>query len=207
MDRTLAFFWKAFMNNKEKTLKPILILLGSQTLAGRATAALSNDIMNLPWPEDGNYNLIPWEKELLDDIRIYMAEYIRKGQGSALLQKTVIKADFENYAQTFLRLMKTPYPNMKVIKHMKSDNLAFIVFSFSDLVDYLPELDNPDWDKKLGSIILKEQSDVLQTRRILRIFTGNTLIIVKPNKLRYWIRSTAIRDVDDVIVDIFKGGK
>ena len=203
----LAFFWKAFMNNKEKTLKPILILLGSQTLAGRATAALSNDIMNLPWPEDGNYNLIPWEKELLDDIRIYMAEYIRKGQGSALLQKTAIKGDFENYAQTFLRLMKIPYPDMKLIKCSKSDNLAFIAFSFSDSVDSFPELNNPDWEKNLNSIILKEQNDILQTQRILRIFTGNILIIVKPNKLRYWIRSTAIRDVDDVIVDIFKGGK
>jgi hypothetical protein len=163
--------------------------------------------MNLPWPEDGNYNLIPWEKELLDDIRIYMAEYIRKGQDSVLLKKTVTKANIENYAQTFLRLVKTPYPNMKLIKYLKSDNLAFIAFSFSDTVDSLPELDSPDWDKKLQSLTSKEQSDVLQTRRILRIFTGNTLIIVKPNKLRYWIRSTAIRDVDDVIVDIFKGGK
>ena len=32
-------------------------------------------------------------------------------------------------------------------------------------------------------------------------------MIIKPNKLRYWIRSTAIRDVDDIIYEILRGGE
>jgi hypothetical protein len=32
-------------------------------------------------------------------------------------------------------------------------------------------------------------------------------MIVKPNKLRYWIRSTAIRDVDDVLIEVVQGGE
>jgi hypothetical protein len=66
-------------------------------------------------------------------------------------------------------------------------------------------LNDPNWAYKLDSLIEKEQSYSLRTQRIVRIFTGNTVMIIKPNKLRYWIRSTAIRDVDDILTGILRG--
>jgi type I restriction-modification system DNA methylase subunit len=198
-------FLKKFINMKEKYLQPMLILLGSQTLTGRATAALSKDIFDLPWPSNDDFDLPPWENELLADVRDYMAEYVRQGQDSKLLKSFATKTDLKNYSNVFLRIIRNAYQNMKLMKKLESDNLILIAFSFSDKEDTLPILNDPHWADKLQSLMTKEESYFLRTQRIVRILTGNTVIIIKPNKLRYWIRSVAIRDVDDILTQILRG--
>jgi hypothetical protein len=42
--------------------------------------------------------------------------------------------------------------------------------------------------------------------RVVRFYERNVIIIVKPDRLRYWIRSTAIRDADETLVDLQKQG-
>jgi hypothetical protein len=59
----------------------------------------------------------------------------------------------------------------------------------------------------MRQLIDKKHSAVLRTKRIIRILTGNSVIIIKPSKLRYWIRSAAIRDVDDIATDILHQGE
>jgi len=46
----------------------------------------------------------------------------------------------------------------------------------------------------------------LRTIRILRLYFDNILLLVKPDRLRYWIRSTAVRDADETIVDLHGQG-
>jgi type I restriction-modification system DNA methylase subunit len=198
-------FFKNFINIKEKYLESILLLLGSQTLAGRSTAALSKDIMDLPWPKNGDFELVPWEKELLADIRDYMAEYVRIGQEAKILRNSPTKTDLKKYSNTFLRIMQNAYPNMKQIKFLESNNLILVAYSFSNKEDSLPVLNDPHWADELQSLMEKEQSYSLRTRRLAKIFTGNTVMIIKPNKMRFWIRSTAIRDVDDILAKILRG--
>jgi hypothetical protein len=198
-------FFKKFISIKEKYLQAMLILLGSQTLTGRSTAALSKDIFNLPWPNDDDFCLLPWENELLDDVRDYMAEYVRLGQDSRLLKNLPTETNLKNYSDTFLRIIRNAYPNMKLMRKLETDNLILIAFSFSDKEDPLPIPSDPHWADELQSLMTKEQSYSLRTQRIARIFTGNTVIIIKPNKLRYWIRSVAIRDVDDILTSILRG--
>ncbi|GHT51195.1 hypothetical protein FACS1894102_7080 [Spirochaetia bacterium] len=103
--------------------------------------------------------------------------------------------------------MNNAYPAMKMTASKISENSALVVFSFSKNVDDFDFLENSDCFDNLQSLITKKQSETLRTQRVIRIFAGNSLIIVKPAKLRYWIRSTAVRDVDDVIIDIMRGGK
>jgi type I restriction-modification system DNA methylase subunit len=201
----LETFFKNFVENI-LVLQACLLLLGFRTLAGRSTATYKKDIMNLPWPPNGDFDLLPWERELLDDIRDYMGDYVRHGQKSKLLENKAMDKDLMNYSKTFLRLMNKSYPKMKLRKYARDSNLILIAFSFSETDDPLPEIDNFEWTKMAQSAALKKQNSSLQTLRITRILTGNTLIIIKPDNLRYWIRSTAIRDVDDTIADILKGG-
>jgi hypothetical protein len=42
--------------------------------------------------------------------------------------------------------------------------------------------------------------------RVVRYKEGNVILIVKPNRLRYWICSTAIRDADDTLIDLRRQG-
>jgi hypothetical protein len=205
-ENELASFFKIFKENI-MILQSCVLLLGFRTLAGRSTATYKTDIMDLPYPSNGDFNLVPWEKELLDDIRNYMAEYVRIGQNSELLKTEASEEDLLHYSQTFLRLMNKAYPNLKKCKEQKNNDFRLIAFSFTGDDNSLPELNDSNWLETLSSLIEKEKNDILRTQRVIRIHTGDILIIVKPNKLRYWIRSTAIRDVDDVIVEIIKGGE
>jgi hypothetical protein len=204
----LELFFNKFKKNI-LVLQSCVLLLGYRTLAGRSTATYKQDIMNLPFPDDGDgyFDLVPWEKELLDDIRNYMAEYVRIGQDSELLRKRASEKDIQHYSQTFLRLMNKTYPNLKNCRELPHSDFRLVAFSFSGENNSLSELDDSNWLETLPSLIEKKNTVFLRTQRIVRIYTGDILIIVKPNKLRYWIRSAAIRDVDGVIVDIFKGVK
>jgi hypothetical protein len=107
----LKSFYSWFASNND-ILRSCLHLCGGRMLVARATATQKKDIMNLPYPDDGNFDLVPWEKELLDDIRNYMAEYVRIGQNSEVLLKKPTVWDMQNYSQTFLRLMNKIYPNL-----------------------------------------------------------------------------------------------
>ncbi|MDR1637250.1 MAG: N-6 DNA methylase [Treponema sp.] len=202
--KELDNFFRNFTANKA-FLQAYLQLCSGRLLTSRATATQKGDIMILPWPKNGDFELVPWEKELLADVRDYMAEYVRLGQDSNLLKKFATKTDLKNYSDTFLRIIRNAYPSMKLIRKLESDNLILIAFSFSDKEDSLLILNDPHWADKLQSMMKKEQSYSLRTQRIVRIFTGNTVMIIKPNKLRYWIRSTAIRDVDDILTGILRG--
>jgi hypothetical protein len=54
----------------------------------------------------------------------------------------------------------------------------------------------------LQELVFAKHGDALRTVRILRFYEGNTIIMVKPDRLRYWIPSTAIRDADESLVDL-----
>jgi hypothetical protein len=202
----LEAFFNIFKDNI-LILQSCVLLLGFRTMAGRSTATYKQDIMNLPYPDNSDFDLVPWERELLDDIRNYMAQYVRIGQDSELLKTKASDQDLQHYSQTFLRLMNKAYPHLKKCRELSHRDFRLVAFSFSGENYSLSELDDSNWLETLPSLIKKENTATLRTQRIVRIYTGDTLIIVKPNRLRYWIRSAAIRDVDDVMVDIFKGVK
>lgn len=202
----LKKFYNWFKDNND-ILRSCLHLIGGRMLTVRSTASQESDIMNLPCPEDHNFDLSTWEKDLLDDINNFMAEYVRVGQDSKLLKNIPSKNDIQNYSQAFLRQMNNIYPKMIDCRNIHNENFRLIVFSFYGDMDILPELDNAVVLDNLSMLIPKDKSEYLRTQRVVRILTGDSIIIVKPNKLRYWIQSTAIRDADDMIMDIFKGGK
>ena len=62
------------------------------------------------------------------------------------------------------------------------------------------------WSGKLREIVYVTHGDALRTVRMLRFYERNTIVMVKPDRLRYWISSTAIRDADETLVDLRRQG-
>jgi hypothetical protein len=200
---------RSFFNNfigQRDVLIACIYLFSYRIFTSRATSILKKDVMELPWPKDGKFDTVKWENELLSDVSQYMAEYIRKGQESKLLIKDADKNDLKTYSQTFLRLMHKYFQETEQSHCFFQNGLVLIAFTLSGNKE-LPWLDSSNWYEKIIKLIDKKHSAVLRTKRIIRIMTGNSIIIIKPGKLRYWIRSTAIRDVDDIVADILHHGK
>lgn len=185
-------------------LRAFCILESTQMLIGRATAPLKRDIDNLPWPRHGeSWDLAPWETTLCEDVVNYMAEYVRLGQDSKLLRESVTDDGLCTYAEEFCAMLGSIYDNLRAGQALILNGLACQSFHFGKQ----PDLDWPDdWSKPLHKLIYIRHGATLRTVRVLRLYESNVILIIKPDRLRYWIRSAAIRDADETLTDLRKQG-
>jgi hypothetical protein len=201
-ERELQQFYREFRKNRN-TLRAAVMLLGTQALVGKSTAILKRDLDALPWPEDGNWDLGSWEKILCDELLDLMTEFVRLGQNSRLLKEQAGPSDFESYAGTFVEMLGSVYENLRASKSLLLHGVACQAFCFGNA----PDLDWGDnWNVPLRKLVYAQHGDALRTVRVARFYERNVILIVKPDRLRYWIRSTAIRDADETLTDLRKQG-
>ena len=180
-------------------------LNGSQLLVGKATAILKQDIDLLPYPKDHkDLKLSFWEKAIQSDVLKYMSDYIRLGQNSQLLREKAKESDIENYSKMFCQMLGSVYDNLHASEPVLLDGLTCQPFYFGDSPE-LTWLDS-DAEANLEKLIYYENHERLRTVRVFRFYDKNVLLIVKPDRLRYWIRSTAIWDADETLRDLYHQG-
>ena len=67
---------------------------------------------------------------------------------------------------------------------------------------------NVDWSgaeelrDKLDALFHKQLGSALHVIRIARMYDGNFVFLLKPDRLRYWLRSVALRDADETLADL-----
>ncbi len=201
--RELRRFYDEFAGNRP-ALRAYCALFGTRAFASKATSILKRDVDVLPWPKHGEaLDISSWEKILCEDLVGGTAEFVRRGQNSRLLKQRVAQADFEVYADVFVEMLGSIYDNLRAAKSVLLDGVACQAFCFGNA----PEIDWPDdWKSPIQKLIYVQHGDALRTVRIVRIYERNVILIVKPDRLRYWTGSTAIRDADDTLVDLRKQG-
>jgi hypothetical protein len=181
------------------------ILNGGESLTARATAYCKKGIDVLPHPDDlKEYSFSFWEDALCEDVLRYMTEYVRLGQNSELLQKKAELNDLREYSSIFIKMLGSIYKNLQASKPVFLNGLTCQPFYFGDL----PNLSwlNRDSEDELRKLVYYENHELLRTVRIFRLYDKNVMLIVKPDRLRYWIRSTAIRDADETLIDLQNQG-
>jgi hypothetical protein len=178
-------------------------LFGKQSLYGKATAILKADIARIPWPVDGNWDLSSWEKIVADDLP-QMADYVRNGQNSPLLRNKASKSDITGYISCFTGVLRKLYPELAAGKTIFENGLLGQVFFFGE--SPAGEILKASQLATLRPVIEHDERRSLRRIRVLRFYDGNAFVIVKPDRLRYWIRSVAIRDADDVIAELLDMG-
>lgn len=181
-------------------------LIGSQLLVGKATAILKTDIDIFPYPDNKkDISFSFWEKTIQEDVLEYMADYIRLGQNSELLQKEASSKNLKEYSNLFVKMLGSIYNNLKADEpiFLKDSGIICQPFYFGDqpAISWLD-----DTGEKLRKLIYYQNHKHLRTVRVFRFYDRNVMLIVKPDRLRYWIRSTAIRDADETLVDLRKQG-
>lgn len=201
--RALQKVVREFQQNRP-VLRAFCLLLGTRALVGKATAINKTDIDNLPWPGRGeSWDLAPWETTLCEDVVNYMAEYVRLGQDSKLLRNAVSSDGLRDYAEMFCGMLGSIYHNLRVGPSVPFGGLVCQAFYFGQQ----PDLEWPDdWTEPLHNLVYVRHGAALRTVRVLRFYESNVILIVKPDRLRYWIRSTAIRDADETLADLRKQG-
>lgn len=180
-------------------------LNGTQALTGKATVPLKQDIDLLPIPEmPSELDLAFWEEVLRHDVLKWMAGYVRRGQRSDLLRMSATRNTLEEYSQLYVRLLGTVCRNLAAHPAIFLDGLVAQPFYIGGPADV-------SWlgrncEQSLRQLIYDQSRASLLTVRVVRYYEGNVILIVKPERLRYWIPSTAIRDADDTLIDLRRQG-
>lgn len=182
------------------------VLHGSEFLVGWATSLRKQDIDILPVPENyKDLSLSFWENSLLKDALDYVADYVRLGQNSKLLGISADTKKMEEYSEIFIKMLGSVYDNLHAAKPIFLNGLICQPF-------YFGKCPNLEWiakqnEEELQKLIHDDDSyPAVRTIRVLRYYSENVLLLVKPDRLRYWIPSIAIRDADETLIDLYHQG-
>lgn len=193
------------LTTRHRTYQLSCMMHGSSSFITKATKINKQDIDFLPIPErESDLDLSFWEKAIEDDTLDYFCNFIRRGQNSALLRKTVTARHISEYSEMFCRMLGSVYENLHPATPVFLDGLVCQAFYFGN--EPTVDLVSTNHTEALRDLIYRQHHDSIRTVRMVRFYTDNLMLIIKPDRLRYWIRSTAIRDADETIVVLREQG-
>ena len=108
------------------------------------------------------------------------------------------------YADMFCRMLGTVYKNLQSSEPVYTNGLICQPFYFGRCPKINWHLNGHK--ERLERLIYRHEHKSMRTVRIVRFYSDNIMLIVKPDRLRYWIRSTAIRDADETLLDLRRQG-
>jgi len=195
----------AWLTAEKRALQAIIASSGTASLASKATAVLSDDILQLPFPKDWDLALSQHEQIIVDDIVDYYRDLIRLGEGSAAMKQPGWPA-LKTFNDVYTRQINAVYKKnkLKAMEPQKWPGVICQPFVFGK--------GKVDWNGsdelkgKLDDLLRERQGGGLTITRIARLYDGPCIYLIKPDRLRYWLRSVALRDADETLADLWEQG-
>lgn len=181
---------------------------GRQGLRGAYTI-IDSDIYNLPFVENIEVFSLA-EKIIIDDVANYRISEYGLGEAAPLNQlisknntETTLLAFADIFNQSFNSIYKKGEKEQRLKKITVSNTSFAMEFSYGENINYEGVVEN---EEDIDTIIKNNISRNTVVNRVLRIYTENTITLIKPKNLRYWLKSIALRDADDVFDDMINAG-
>ena len=165
----------------------------------KATAVMAADIKALPYPSSGALDLTPNEWVIVDDIVDYYRDFIRLGQKSAMFRRCN-DAELVSFCEVYARQVNAFYPGLHPLAAYRWQGTVCQPFVFG--------AGEVDWSgveglrRRLARLLEERHHGALLVRRVARIFDGRFIFLLKPDRLRYWLRSAALRDADETLAEL-----
>jgi N-6 DNA Methylase len=197
------------------TFRSLLISISGQAgITFSNTVLLKTDIVSLPYPEDElDLQLSQSETIIRDDVLNYL---MKSGQDSknSLLNKNAIEPELTQFGEVFCKILNPIYATESMAWQVDSfksfDKLTVYAFRFGKITsESIINLNEGDFSKTEDLIYNQTQQNTRITR-VLRSYlhheNNDVLILVKPNLMRYWLKSVALRDADETFADLKRAG-
>ncbi len=191
----------AWMSREGRALQAYTACISPTILTAKATAILSADILSLPCPETGGLDLSDNERIIIDDILDYQRDLVRLGEDSQAMKANGLSA-ISQFNQVFTKQLNGIYKKnaLQALEPQSWPGIICQPFVFGKgKIDWA---DAEALHTKLNTLLQEQRGTTLHVTRIARIYDGNFVFLLKPDRLRYWLRSTALRDVDETLSDL-----
>lgn len=188
-----------------KLVRFSLLATSGEHLVNRSSAVQTADILKIPFPDSPErLRFSPIEDAIIDDVLKHVADFKRTGECAAV-QQPPNDAQLKQFGAYFCRVLGSVYTTLHAATPIRMTRGICYPFYFGETPSAHIESDDAG-TIDLDALLNAEVGPSLRSQRILRVFQGNMLFLVKPARLRYWLRSIAIRDADEIFVDLQKRG-
>ncbi|MBI2927262.1 MAG: N-6 DNA methylase [Verrucomicrobia bacterium] len=174
-----------------------------QMFVGKATVPQKYDVDRLPLFSEKQLAeplFSQADMAVVADVVDCFGYFVRVGQDSPLLQKSADDDDLDRFAEQFLSLVNPIYRKFRRNRPVRTPAYVCLQFSYGGPPQDELRTDEP-LNQALRRLLHRKGTGVLE-QRILRLYSGNTVYLIKPNRLRYWIPSVAVRDADETVAEL-----
>lgn len=195
----------AWLKRENVVLCAYVAGISARLFTQRATAILSADIFALPYPENEDLDLSHNERIIAEDIVEHQRDFIRLGTGSRLMRAAPQSA-LTAFDEVFTRQLNAVYSRnpLRPLDCQQWSGAICRAYAFGK--------GKVDWSNanelrcRLDTLLHERRGSRLTVTRITRLYDKNFVFLLKPDRHRYWTRSVALRDADDILADLREQG-
>jgi hypothetical protein len=191
----------AWLSEAKRPLQAFIAAISPSLFSQRATAVCADEILALPYPEVGTLDISENEQIIVNDIVKYQRDLVRLGEDSEAMKESG-HAALSGFTEVFVGQINKIYKNkpLRVLQAQTWPGVICQPFVFGKgKVDWGGADELKD---KLDTLFHKQQGATLHVTRIARSYDDSFVFLLKPDRLRYWLRSVALRDADETLADL-----
>lgn len=193
------------MLSNQRFVRFHLLATSSEYLINKSSAIRAADLLRLPFPDSpDDLILSPIEEALIDDALDHVADFKRKGDEAAV-RRPPRDEELAQFGDFFCQVLGSVYTSLRAAPPVRMEGGICYPFYFGDAPSE-PIDAGQAGALKVANLLDVNVSPSLRSQRILRFFHGNMLLLLKPAQLRYWLRSIAVRDADEIFVELQQQG-
>lgn len=194
-----------FLTKEKNALRAYVAATSIKLFTQHATTLSGTDVFDLPYPSSLDLDLSLHEQILITDVVNYYRDLIRLGEDSAAMKETGA-ASLPMFNDVFTARINGVY---------KTNQLQSLnAYTWPGVIcqPYIFGKGERDWTNadelkgKLDALLREKKGGGLNVTRIARIYDGANIYLIKPDRLRYWLRSVALRDADETLADLAEQG-
>lgn len=183
-----------------------IALTSSQFSVGLSSAFRADDIYSLPiFFNNNDLHLKEEEEIIINDILKYLLDFKRKGENSLIAQTDASNHHLSEFAETFCKVLQSVFKSIKPSKYFETNSYICFPFYFGE-EPHINFNNSSQNEKYIEQLVQKNYGSSLRITRIVRLYEGNVIYLIKPKKLRFWLKSIALRDADETFSDLRKQG-
>jgi hypothetical protein len=198
-----------YLNKFNTILRFYAICTSSEALISRATAIYKKDIGNFPYFKSPfEFEFSPTENIIIDDILRYLIKYvnlqnIEELEISASIDDLLIFGELiSDQLNSIFAKNNLRYYQSKIYETESSYCLSFCYGEKKCELEFI-SCGNTE---KIINHLAKKEYQSLRINKVITIHQNEYFYLIKPKALRYWLRSIALRDTDDILEDLLKAG-
>lgn len=199
-----------FLNNQ--LFRFFLIATSARAGVTKSTFPVyKQDIINLPFPEnEKDIELSEFDEILVNDTLEYGLEFLGKDTNVKSL-KAATESELINFGSTFCKVLnslfetKTKEYSLTKIYNTKSFVCTVFHYNKKNNTNKLI-ISDKELEKQIAQLIYQKMGSSYRINRVVKLYDDDFIYLLKPNKLRYWLRSVALIDADQTISDLYNAG-